>query len=153
MGSTFSSTLLFSTTFPGYSHLGQGWTLEPSWNEHILFSRYLALGLWTCQSESAYGCGGICGFGNFEGGRLLPSMDSQAEAVWVQREKNEVIYRTELAWNVESSGNPQSLTGAWGFSDLEFHRVACILIVNFFSPFFGWKVVLIISVTCIQRRS
>lgn len=72
-----NSISLCRSTFPGFSHLGQGWTLESSWNEHILFPRDLALDLQSCQLESACDWAVTCGFGSFGSDRLLPSVDNQ----------------------------------------------------------------------------
>lgn len=57
-----SSISLYNTTSLIHCHLVQGWTLESSWNDHILFSRYLPLSL---SNRICYGCAVACEFGNF----------------------------------------------------------------------------------------
>lgn len=63
--------------------------LEPSWDNPILFSRYVALGLDTCQLESAFGYAVTCGFGDFGVATSCPAWtDRQSQKVARRKKKS-----------------------------------------------------------------
>ena len=76
--------------------ISPGMDLEPSWDDPILFSRYVALGLDTCQPESAFGCAVACGSGDFGVATSCPAWtDRQSQKA--ERRKKQSTEQSRLA--------------------------------------------------------